>query len=91
MGELVADQPAAAAGKDGWPIDRTRPLLLAAAGRESPDAATVWKHGAADQFRIPAQSEDLSPPPPGAHGSGRQVRIINPMAEVGLNPRRSFQ
>src|SRR2546427_9019063 len=26
-----------------------RPLLLAAAGRESSDAATVWKHGAADR------------------------------------------
>jgi len=44
---LVLDQSPAAAGQDGGTADQARPLLLAAVGRESSDAATVWKHGAA--------------------------------------------
>jgi hypothetical protein len=46
---LVLDQSTAAAGENGWAAGETRPVLLAAAGRESSDAATVWKHGAADR------------------------------------------
>ena len=34
-------------------LGQTRPLSLAAVGREPPDAAAVWKHGAADG-RAPA-------------------------------------
>ena len=30
--------------------NQARPLLLAATGREPPDAATVWKHGGADRL-----------------------------------------
>ena len=48
------DQLAAAVGEDGRPIDQARPLLLAATGREPPDAATVWKHGATDRLAAPA-------------------------------------
>jgi hypothetical protein len=46
--ELVADEFAAALGKDGRTIDETRPVLLGPAGGESSGAAAVWKHGAAD-------------------------------------------
>ena len=46
--ELVADQLAAAAGEDGWTVGETCPLLLAAVGGESSDAAAVWQHAAAD-------------------------------------------
>ena len=35
--------------KTGGRLDQARPLLLAAAGRESSDATTVWKHGTADR------------------------------------------
>ncbi len=46
--QLVADEFAAAVGEDRWPLDQARPVLLAAPGKESSDAAFVWKHGAAD-------------------------------------------
>ena len=46
--QLVADQPAAAAGEDGWSLGGTRPILLAAAGREPSDAAAVRGHAAPD-------------------------------------------
>ena len=45
--ELVADEPAAAAGKDLRPPGGTRPLLLVAGG-ESFGSATFRSHGAAD-------------------------------------------
>lgn len=45
---FVIGEPAAAIGEDGWPIDQARPILLAAARGEPPDAAALWKHGAAD-------------------------------------------
>jgi len=54
---LVVEQLAAAVGEDGWPIDQARPLLLAAPGREPPDAATVWKHGEADRLAALASRE----------------------------------
>ena len=46
---LVADQLAAAAGENRGPSDKTRPLLLVAAGGESPDAAALWRHAAKDR------------------------------------------
>jgi hypothetical protein len=33
-------------GEDRWPIDRARPLSLAAYGREPSDTPAVWEHGA---------------------------------------------
>jgi hypothetical protein len=45
---LVAHELAAAAGENGRTPDQARPLLLAAAGGESPHAAVVWKHAAKD-------------------------------------------
>jgi hypothetical protein len=46
---LVADQLAAAVGENRRPIDQTRPLLLVAAGGESPDAAVVCRHVGKDR------------------------------------------
>jgi hypothetical protein len=46
---LVLDQPAAAVGEDGRSAAETRPVLLGAAGREPPDAATLRGHGRADR------------------------------------------
>jgi hypothetical protein len=46
---LVLDQLAAAAGEDRWAVGEARPLLLAATGRESSDAAALWEYGAADR------------------------------------------
>jgi len=46
---MVADEPAAPVGEDGRPGAKTRPVLLAAAGRDPSDAAPVWWHGAADR------------------------------------------
>ncbi len=46
--QLVAEQPAAAAYENRRAVDKARPLLLAAAGGESSDAAAVWSHGAHD-------------------------------------------
>jgi hypothetical protein len=46
--QLVADQSSAAAGENRRALDKARPLLLAAAGGESPDAAAVWRHAAED-------------------------------------------
>lgn len=45
---MVVDQIAAAVDEDGWSIDQARLLLLAAAGREQADAATVWGHAVQD-------------------------------------------
>ncbi len=45
---LVAYELAAAAGEDGRTPDQARPILLAAAGGESPHAAAVWGHAAKD-------------------------------------------
>src|SRR5271167_397656 len=42
--QLVANQLAAASGQDRRAPDKARPLLLAAAGGESPDAAAIWRH-----------------------------------------------
>jgi len=39
--QLVVDQLAVAPGQDGWAAGQTRPVLLAPAGRESPDPASV--------------------------------------------------
>src|SRR5206468_5639070 len=47
--KLVADEPAATAGEDRWQAGEACPVLLAAAGGESSDAAVVRKHGAADR------------------------------------------
>src|SRR5713226_3778849 len=47
--ELVADELAAAAGENGRSAAETRPVLLAAAGPEPPDAATLRGHGRADR------------------------------------------
>ena len=45
---LVAHELAAAAGENGRTPDQARPILLAAAGGESPHAAAVWGHAAKD-------------------------------------------
>jgi hypothetical protein len=47
-GQLVAHEPTAAVGEDGWPAGKARPLLLAAIGGESSGATALWEHGAAD-------------------------------------------
>ena len=47
--DLVADQLAAAAGENRRAFDKTRPLLLVAAGGESPDAVVVRRHAAEDR------------------------------------------
>ncbi len=46
--ELVADKPSAAVGEDGRAAGETRPLLLAAAGRESFESATLRRHAVRD-------------------------------------------
>lgn len=46
---MVVDQFAATAGEDGWPAGETRPLLLAAVGGGSFNAAAVRGHGPADR------------------------------------------
>jgi hypothetical protein len=46
--QLVIDQPATAPRQDGWPAGQTRPLLLAAVGGESSDAAAVRCDAPAD-------------------------------------------
>jgi hypothetical protein len=47
--ELAADQLAAKAGENRRSFDQARAVLLAAAGREPTDQATVWEHGTADR------------------------------------------
>jgi hypothetical protein len=46
---LVAEEFAAAVGENGWPVDQARPLLLAAAGGKSPNAAAVRGDGVKDR------------------------------------------
>jgi hypothetical protein len=45
---LVADQPAAAVGQDRRARGKTRPVLLALAGRGASDEASVRRHAAED-------------------------------------------
>jgi len=47
--QLVADQPATAAGEDRRQAGQARAVLLADAGREPSHTAAVWEHGAADR------------------------------------------
>src|ERR1043166_5772797 len=47
--QLVTDQLAETVGEDRWQAGEACPVLLAAAGGESSDAAGVRKHGAADR------------------------------------------
>jgi hypothetical protein len=47
--ELVADQLAATAGEDRRQAGRACPVLLADAGCDSPDQATVWDDGRKDR------------------------------------------
>jgi hypothetical protein len=47
--QLVVDEPAAAIGEDGWPTGQARPVLLAAAGGESSDAAAICGDDAKDR------------------------------------------
>jgi len=51
---LVADELASAARENRRQAGQARAVLLADAGREPPDAATVWKHGAANRPAAPA-------------------------------------
>jgi hypothetical protein len=46
---LVVDQLAAAGGESGRPFDQACPLLLAAFGGESCDAAPLWGHAVQDR------------------------------------------
>ena len=46
---LVADELAAADREDWRTPNQARPLLLAAAGGESPHAAAVWEYAAQDR------------------------------------------
>jgi hypothetical protein len=46
---LVAHELAAAAGENRRTPNQARPLLLAAAGGESPHAAADWEHAAQDR------------------------------------------
>jgi len=56
--ELVANEPAAAVGENGRPTGEARAILLAAAGREPPDAAAFWSH--AEQNRGPLVPRGLA-------------------------------
>src|ERR1035438_6548277 len=47
--ELIADQLAAKAGENRRSSDQARAVLLADAGREPSDQATVWEHDPADR------------------------------------------
>ena len=47
--QLVLDQLAAEAGKDGRSAGETCPLLLAAPGGEPSDATAVWSHAGQDR------------------------------------------
>lgn len=50
--ELVVDQLATAASKDGRTAGETCPLLLALAGGEPSDEAALWEYGAADRGAV---------------------------------------
>src|SRR5579883_3112500 len=63
---LATDESAATPDEDGWPAREARPVLLAAAGRRAPDAASIWGDratacgavstgGIADTFVAPAR------------------------------------
>ena len=45
----AVDKPATTIGQEGRPANQARTVLLAAAGREPSDQATVWGHGTADR------------------------------------------
>jgi hypothetical protein len=71
---LVADKLAGAASENRREAGQARPLLLAAAGGESPHAAAVWEHaaqdrGAADAFglALPWRLQNLEPKEEGRH------------------------
>src|SRR2546422_1095232 len=77
--QLVADEPAAAVGEDGRPAAETRPVLLAAAGREPSNAAALWGHGKADRFAALARGVESATGRRktwGASRGGRGVREI---------------
>jgi hypothetical protein len=65
--EVVADEFAATAGENGRAIGEACPLLLVAAGGESSDAATIWRHGAADRCAAGAG---------GIESGGWQIKIL---------------
>ena len=65
---VVINQPAAAVGENGRAADQTRPLLLAVAGRKSPDTALVRDDAApdlgvacADRVEIRLRAQNLGP------------------------------
>src|SRR5574340_836197 len=57
--QLAADQLAATVGEDRWQAGEARPVILAAAGGESSDAAVVWEHGAAHRGAAGAHGVNL--------------------------------
>ena len=57
--QLVANQLAAAVGKNRRPIDQARSIILVVPGGESSDAAVVWGHGAADRSAACGVAEAL--------------------------------
>ena len=81
--QVVADQLAAAAGEDRRPVGEARPLLLAAAGRESPDAAAVWSHGTAD--RGAARTRRVGEPTTGSDFSDARDTGRQSVAGIGRN------
>ena len=70
--ELVAHELAATAGEDGRTAGKTCALLLAAAGGEPPDAASLWEHGAAD--RLATLTSRVGEPPTGSDFSDERGR-----------------
>jgi hypothetical protein len=58
--DLVADQFATAVGEDRRTAGQTRPLLMAVAGGEPPDAATLWGHRQVDGFAALARGIEFA-------------------------------
>lgn len=73
--QMVADEPATEAGEDRRPAGKARPLLLAAAGRESSDAPPLRVDGTAD--RVAALASGLV--------NHRPNRIMCPEEKTGGN------
>ena len=101
--QLVADEFAAAAREDGRAVGEACPLLLVAAGRESSDAAPVWKHGAADggsagTIRIACDGGEANRAKGGGDGEVsekspemRHFRVLAYPEEPELAPSRSAE
>lgn len=77
---------------NGRTSDQVRPILLAPAGRESSDAAPVWKHGVADCWIasasgvIQALAERKSVPSEPRHATVREKNTVRSRGSVFSGP-----